>query len=392
MKLLGINISHDTSVATLEDGVITNLYEEERCIRKKYYDPNKELPNGLQCIEQYNLTEGAELVAFSSYDRRDIEYSIDVNKSFDPIFVKRFLQDFTQSPLSIARLDELKEEYSEFNYSLVHKNMDNNLIEDIMEHHFDDKINSQFDSNEHHLYHAFCGAYMARNEFTSAMCIVWDGGGAMKYYDTYPGYQEIESIFEIKDLTPTIKYSRISNLRSQSEFSYKFPNQSSESCGVLEDVTLDIDGVEVCLTSKPSSGMNFSNMSAALGTDDLGRAAGKVMGMASYGVVSEDSFTKYNISQALEVQTFEHSCKIIQKALDMNPDNKNIILSGGYSLNCTNNYKYLERFPDINIFVDPVCHDGGTAIGVALEVSLRYRGLIESTGNYVKRSVWNENN
>ena len=43
------------------------------------------------------------------------------------------------------------------------------------------------------------------------------------------------------------------------------------------------------------------------------------------------------------------------------------ILSGGYSLNCTNNYKYLQRFPDHQFFVDPIPHDGGTAVGCALD-------------------------
>jgi len=42
-------------------------------------------------------------------------------------------------------------------------------------------------------------------------------------------------------------------------------------------------------------------------------------------------------------------------------------LSGGYSLNCTNNYKYLQAFPEYQFFVDPIPHDGGTAVGAALE-------------------------
>jgi predicted NodU family carbamoyl transferase len=41
-------------------------------------------------------------------------------------------------------------------------------------------------------------------------------------------------------------------------------------------------------------------------------------------------------------------------------------LSGGYSLNCTNNYKYLDAFPDHQFFVDPIPHDGGTGAGAAI--------------------------
>ena len=34
-------------------------------------------------------------------------------------------------------------------------------------------------------------------------------------------------------------------------------------------------------------------------------------------------------------------------------DCKNVVLSGGYSLNCVNNYHYVKEFPDYNFFVDP---------------------------------------
>ena len=60
------------------------------------------------------------------------------------------------------------------------------------------------------------------------------------------------------------------------------------------------------------------------------------------------------------------------------------MLSGGYSLNCTNNYKYLEKYPDYQFFVDPIPHDGGTATGAALwlEEHLRHEqlGLVTNDG------------
>tara|TARA_R100000231_G_scaffold139607_1_gene121575 strand:- start:2901 stop:4613 length:1713 start_codon:yes stop_codon:yes gene_type:complete len=55
---------------------------------------------------------------------------------------------------------------------------------------------------------------------------------------------------------------------------------------------------------------------------------------------------------------------LIEKAVDKT-GHKNIVISGGYGLNCVANYYYKERFPDLNIFVDPISHDGGTAIGLA---------------------------
>ena len=55
---------------------------------------------------------------------------------------------------------------------------------------------------------------------------------------------------------------------------------------------------------------------------------------------------------------------LIEKAVDMTGQ-KNVVIAGGYGLNCVANYYYKKRFPDINIYVDPISHDGGTAIGLA---------------------------
>ena len=66
---------------------------------------------------------------------------------------------------------------------------------------------------------------------------------------------------------------------------------------------------------------------------------------------------------------------LIQKAVDKT-GHKNIVIAGGYGLNCVANYYYKKRFPDLNIFVDPISHDGGTAIGLA---QLIYYGETKDT-------------
>ena len=47
---------------------------------------------------------------------------------------------------------------------------------------------------------------------------------------------------------------------------------------------------------------------------------------------------------------------------------KNIVLSGGYGLNCVSNYGYLEELNKhgINLYVEPISSDAGTAIGAAM--------------------------
>ena len=71
-----------------------------------------------------------------------------------------------------------------------------------------------------------------------------------------------------------------------------------------------------------------------------------------------------NIAWAVQEETQKYVGDLIEKAVDMTGE-KNIVISGGYGLNVIANYYYRERFPELNIYVDPVSHDGGTSIGNA---------------------------
>jgi len=75
-----------------------------------------------------------------------------------------------------------------------------------------------------------------------------------------------------------------------------------------------------------------------------------------------------NMAWKIQNDTQEIMCKFIEKAVDMTGE-KNIVISGGYGLNVIANAYYKERFPELNIYVDPICHDGGTAIGAAKYVT-----------------------
>lgn len=71
-----------------------------------------------------------------------------------------------------------------------------------------------------------------------------------------------------------------------------------------------------------------------------------------------------NLAYSIQKETEEQMFKLIQKAIDITGEN-NVVISGGYGLNCVANYKYLKKFPGINFYIDPISHDGGTAIGLA---------------------------
>lgn len=71
-----------------------------------------------------------------------------------------------------------------------------------------------------------------------------------------------------------------------------------------------------------------------------------------------------NLAWAVQEGTQRLVGDLIEKAVEMT-QKKNVVIAGGYGLNCVANYYYKKRFPDLNIFVDPISHDGGTAIGLA---------------------------
>jgi len=71
-----------------------------------------------------------------------------------------------------------------------------------------------------------------------------------------------------------------------------------------------------------------------------------------------------DMAYAVQKETEEAMIKLIRKAHETTGE-KNIVISGGYGLNCVSNYKYWKEFPDLNIYVEPISHDGGTSIGGA---------------------------
>jgi carbamoyltransferase len=74
---------------------------------------------------------------------------------------------------------------------------------------------------------------------------------------------------------------------------------------------------------------------------------------------------------AYAVQTGSQSMvlDLIRKAVEISGKN-NVVLSGGYGLNCVANYWYLNELKDedINLYVEPISNDAGTAMGAALLV------------------------
>jgi carbamoyltransferase len=77
--------------------------------------------------------------------------------------------------------------------------------------------------------------------------------------------------------------------------------------------------------------------------------------------------SRRDLAYACQTQTQEQVVRLIRKAVEIS-GKKNVVISGGYGLNCVANYHYLEQLKDegINIYVEPISNDAGTAMGAGL--------------------------
>jgi carbamoyltransferase len=262
----------------------------------------------------------------------------------------------------------------------------------------------------HHKLHAACAFY--RSSFESATAVIVDGAGT--FINLSIGGQdetvwELESIFDCAypaDINTVYKH-----LGGRGPFiSGRIPDQSAER--EMEDGTY-----ELVLDDSAGITKAYEAVTQYCGWQPI--EAGKTMGLFPYGkpndaippiytdgnggkwvtsdrniivptypngaLVNEGRYeyleTDFNSSEtditkhqnrrdmayAVQTQSQEQVARLIEKAVETT-GNKNVVLSGGYALNCVANYFYLDRLKElgINLYVEPISSDAGTAIGAAL--------------------------
>jgi carbamoyltransferase len=74
-----------------------------------------------------------------------------------------------------------------------------------------------------------------------------------------------------------------------------------------------------------------------------------------------------DLAYACQTETQQAASNLIREAVERS-GKKNVVISGGYGLNCVANYYYLKDLEDldINLYVEPVSNDAGTAMGAAM--------------------------
>jgi len=320
MYILGINISHHASVCLLKNGHVVYHIEEERLNKRKYWGPNE--------TDHYYKS----ITALTQFTKR----------------IDRVVFAGVGEPFEMDVIQSIHDQL--FSLGLI-----------------GEQANHHYAPTQHHLYHAACAFY--NSGFKDAAALIVDGGGA-KIRD---GVNEGESIYRCS-------YPH----KIEGEWQHRFNFYQIEEAFEFKNADGEL------FSSHITAGSLFNNFGDKLGFNG-GFDAGKLMGLASYGTIVDDEswymnfegvqMTKNsviidrlkadyptfedraNLAKKLQVETAKHTRHLIKKCLEISP---RVVLSGGYFLNCVNNYEYLDLFDDpSNLYIEPNSSDAGTALGIA---------------------------
>lgn len=347
-NILAINPGHNGSAALVSDGVLMYYGEEERFSRMKY-DGNP-FRSMLQIL---------------------------MNNQIDEIVLGGTTPQFSQLPWT-----------GEDAYTALVRKFNPNV-----------KVTNL--GNLHHLGHAASAFY--NSGFETAAAVIVDGAGS---------YHQERMGDENAPLVGGFETETIYQCAFPHEFNAIYKRYSDGSSQFYDNGIQEFDS-SVTLTKA------YEAVSQYLGFGFI--EAGKTMGLAPYGVrdenippffvqgkgnknllipaypagasIDENRFPylkRYsepsewhrdfnlvrdvdkNLAYHVQEDTEQMMINLIQKAIDTTGET-NIVISGGYGLNCVANYKFLKHFPDIKFYIDPVAHDGGTSIGLA-----KYQGYQQS--------------
>ena len=273
---------------------------------------------------------------------------------------------------------------------------------------FNPQVSITILGHEHHLGHAAASFY--GSGFDSAAAIIVDGSGSRQQIDATPDAKQDQ-----KQFIQAFETESIYQCEWPGEFTPVFKRFADNIAPLVQFSDTEVD----CSVTTVKA---YEAVSEYLGFGFI--EAGKTMGLAPYGkkdknikdlLISDlkrgdknilvpnypagayidqgrNSYLKQdfdprewhndssklpnvarNLAWKVQKETQEYVGDLIEKAVDMTGED-NIVISGGYGLNVMANYYYKERFPELNIYVDPISHDGGSAIGLAKLISYAKMG------------------
>lgn len=325
MIVMGVNLSHDGSVCVIDNGEVVFYQEEERVTHEKH-------------------TTGV---------------------------IHSFIQGMKYKPTHIV-----------FTGALPYELDATVLFTSLMAAHGRLKHFENYDMPEvsfmrdHHLTHASAAFY--NSGFEEAAVLIIDGAG-QSFIDDEFLYRESETLYHAS--YNRFKVTSKNLIKQHPRTAY---DAISKELG-------DKPYLKVCDKQLPDSypiHIHDSNMSIGKMFSKTGinifngyHQAGKVMGLSAYGSENPDhprafidgvpneqifdaNLSNEDLAYRVQKDSIVPVIDMIRKAID-DSGSSNICLSGGYFLNCVNNYKYLKLFPNVNFYIEPNSSDAGTALGAA---------------------------
>jgi carbamoyltransferase len=241
----------------------------------------------------------------------------------------------------------------------------------------------------HHQLHAACAFY--NSGFDDAVAVIVDGAGSRYEGTNQTGMQftfwEAESIIDCN--YPT-------------DFNSLYKNFQTNWATTRQTLKMaDSEDAECWISDQPGIVKCYEAVTQYCGFSAI--EAGKTMGLAPYGQLddripdfflnnsysdrnlitptipnaAEINVSNYeflsditlqnqkNLAYKLQLDTQEAVLNLIHKSLKLS-NKKNVVIAGGYGLNCVANYYFKKNLPaDVNLYVEPISHDAGTSIGAA---------------------------
>lgn len=375
--VLGISRGHNSGVCLLKNGKIVFAIEEERLSRKKY--------DGSPFAAMVKVKEYTDKVDFMFIvHTQGIHTSGTIDFSGDNMYI------------GLARKLGLIDQHADpHNHPQVH---------DL--------------SHQHHKIHAACAFY--RSGFDEAVAVVVDGCGSEIAEDfcidpRFNSHEfdristwEVESIL---DCTYPATFNHLYKHSATKDTVLTLINKEKEAEKLYGEIGNTYHGI---LSRNAGITKTYEAVTKYCGFQEI--EAGKTMGLFPYGKSNDkipplfkkigeyelsdpnvivpnyprgafvnaqlfdelntklDEFDDVTLEQnrrdlayAVQTETQEQVLHLILKAAEMS-GKKKVVLSGGYALNCVANYYFLNRLNQegIELYVEPISNDGGTAIGVAL--------------------------
>jgi carbamoyltransferase len=338
MNILSIHYGHDSSACILKDGEISLYFKEERLSRQK----RDHIPfiSIKKCLENFNKEITHIIITSTEY-----------NTSFN--YIVKFISSFINLP----------------------KN--ENIIDF---------------TSQHHLSHV--GTSFFNSEFEEALVVVVDGRGS-SYKNQVSECESIYLMSYKNGLKPVIKNYFIPsymNFNSLEKDTYNEITNNPYKCNISK-----IGGiVNIYTTATLLIGQNIEEGGKVMGLssygekikgfpklfiDDYGRTNDSFYEIYDYDQVKMPIFKDYHgkitkeiskknykfyadYAYEIQTQTQEAVGNLIEKSIEKTRIKK-VCISGGYGMNVVANHYYLQRFPNVQFYFEPIADDTGGAIGAA---------------------------